>query len=622
MKRSRAVDMIIVFCFSLTPLTPELPAQVMPQDSLALVALYNSTDGAHWTNHSNWLSGAVGSWYGISISGGRVVGITLEGNNLNGPIPAEIGDLTNLRYIYFRRNQLSGPIPTTIGKLTNLELLTCSNNQLSGSIPDEIGNLVKLTILQLNQNKLTGDFPSSIYNLTKLEILLLNVNQLTGTLSPLIGNLKEMENFSLSSNKLQGIIPTEIGGLTQLSYLNLGINQFSGTIPREIGNLVNLSSLQLYRTQLTGTIPTEIGMLSKLTRLDLFANELDGPIPVELYTLTNLEYLYLGGNHLTGTISPNIGNLTNLLVLQLYGNELTGPIPSQIGQLAKLTDLRLYNNQLSDTIPHTLGNLSQLRTCHIYSNLLRGAVPVSVGSLFNLQELFLSDNQLTDLPDLIRDTSLVNLQIQNNKFTYEDIEPNMGVPTFYYAPQDSVGVPQDTTVQEGQSITLSVQVGGTSNLYQWLRDNNTLQGATNASLYFESAASNHSGTYICRITNTMVPHIALYSRAIHLRVGATGVQHQNGAPLVFELQQNFPNPFNEETEIRYSLAKQEQVRLEIFDVQGKCVRRLQGGGQDRGEKCITWNATDERGLAISSGVYYYRLQAGPFVAVKKMMLVK
>ena len=69
-------------------------------------------------------------------------------------------------------NQLIGSIPPEIGNLTNLTVLSLWGNQLIGSIPSEIGNLTNLTILRLEDNQLTGEIPSEIGNLTNLSWLL------------------------------------------------------------------------------------------------------------------------------------------------------------------------------------------------------------------------------------------------------------------------------------------------------------------------------------------------------------------------------------------------------------------------------------------------------------------
>jgi len=85
----------------------------------------------------------------------------------------------------------------------------------------------------------------------------------------------------------------------------------------------------------------------------------------------------------------------------------------------------------------------------------------------------------------------------------------------------------------------------------------------------------------------------------------------------FELAQNYPNPFNPTTTIRYQIPTAEVVSLKVYDVLGKEVATLVSGRQEAGSYAVEFNAA-----GLSSGVYFYRLQAGGFVETKKMMLVK
>ena len=100
------------------------------RDRIALVALYESTDGPNWTNSEGWLSTAqLKFWYGVyTDSDGRVTRLDLTENELKGPIPAELGDMTRLVHLRLGRNYLSGPIPQQLGNLTNLIILR--NNKL------------------------------------------------------------------------------------------------------------------------------------------------------------------------------------------------------------------------------------------------------------------------------------------------------------------------------------------------------------------------------------------------------------------------------------------------------------------------------------------------------------
>ncbi len=90
-----------------------------------------------------------------------------------------------------------------------------------------------------------------------------------------------------------------------------------------------------------------------------------------------------------------------------------------------------------------------------------------------------------------------------------------------------------------------------------------------------------------------------------------------GVPKQFALDQNYPNPFNPTTMIRYELPVASTVSLKVYDVLGREVATLVNERQEAGAYSVTFNAN-----TLSSGVYFYRLQAGNFVATKKMMLVK
>jgi hypothetical protein len=90
----------------------------------------------------------------------------------------------------------------------------------------------------------------------------------------------------------------------------------------------------------------------------------------------------------------------------------------------------------------------------------------------------------------------------------------------------------------------------------------------------------------------------------------------------FALGQNYPNPFNPSTEIRYTLPEACHVTLEVFDVSGKRIAVLTNERQTAGSKIAHWNGKDSNGASVSSGVYFYKLQAGEFVEVKKMILAR
>ncbi|MFC1552584.1 leucine-rich repeat domain-containing protein [Candidatus Latescibacterota bacterium] len=491
------------------------------QDSLALVALYNSTDGPNWTANTNWLTSApVSEWFGVSVDANEVIKLLdLKQNNLTGSIPPDIENLTNLIVLNLQRNNLTGIIPSEIGSLANLSNLYLDRNDLTGTIPTEISNITYLRGLYLEFNELSGTIPPEICSLTYLWGLNLSGNQLTGSIPSEIGDLSNLEQLELSYNQLTGTIPSVIGNLSNLERLYLSDNQLTGSIPSEIGDLNNLVNLVLFENQLTGSIPSGIFNLINLTFLSLFENQLTGTIPPEIGNLTELGTLSLANNQLTGTIPSDIGKLTNLSSLSLDNNQLTGAIPSEISNLTSLVRLYLFDNQLTGSIPSEIGDLSNLEQLYLSNNQLTGSVPPEIGNLINLVSMRLFNNHFISIPDLSSLSTLTYLKVSDNHLTFEDIEPNIGVAsTFIYAPQDSVGEQQYITVNQSESLTVSVSVGGANNQYQWKKDGNVITGATAYFYAINSAVSGDAGTYTCEITNTIAAELTLYSRQILVEI--------------------------------------------------------------------------------------------------------
>jgi len=120
------------------------------------------------------------------------------------------------------------------------------------------------------------------------------------------------------------------------------------------------------------------------------------------------------------------------------------------------------------------------------------------------------------------------------------------------------------------------------------------------------------------------------SNAGDTRVAKIGIRNTNGtavetaaAPVDFAIKGNYPNPFNPTTTIEFSLNKAEKTSLTIYNVAGQRVRELiLNANMAPGVHSILWNGKDDSGKAVSSGVYFARLNAGAASAVKSMMMVK
>ncbi|MCZ6756724.1 MAG: hypothetical protein O7C39_00430, partial [Bacteroidetes bacterium] len=463
-------------------------------DSLALVALYNSTAGASWKNNINWLTKPVSMWFGITVEGDRVTEIRLPGNKLEGTIPEKIGDLTALTELNLGidlfgggENKLRGSIPSELGNLSELTQLWLDGNELTGSIPSSLGNLTNLESLDFGNffggNMLTGSIPSSFGDLTSLEVLRLANNELSGSIPASVGNLSTLVLLDLSGNMLTGSIPSVLGNLANLAYLDLGNvfggNQLTGTIPASLGSLQNVVFLSMDRNQLEGTIPPSLGQMLMLESLSLMGNRLSGSIPPELGNLPNIGSLNLGMDTI---VADDDGNFIPISL----SNLLSGEIPSQLGNLTKLGSLLLSNNAFSGAVPSSFANLNLLLT------------------------LMLNCNQLEDLPSLSTSPGLSALFIQKNRFTFEDIEPNIGLASvsFTYSPQAAVSV---TISPAGLNLVLSVAEAGPNDQYQWFLNETPIAGANEFSHVIAASDPNGVTAYHVEITNSVAVDLSLSS---------------------------------------------------------------------------------------------------------------
>ena len=112
--------------------------------------------------------------------------------------------------------------------------------------------------------------------------------------------------------------------------------------------------------------------------------------------------------------------------------------------------------------------------------------------------------------------------------------------------------------------------------------------------------------------------ISLLKASIEALNGVTYIDYpENAIPDDYQLSQNYPNPFNPTTKIKFSVPQSSHVRLTVYDILGKEVARLVDSEMNTGSHEIQWNATN-----MASGVYFYRMEAGDFVTIKKMLLMK
>ncbi|GCC52765.1 hypothetical protein SanaruYs_30040 [Chryseotalea sanaruensis] len=491
-------------------------------DSLTLVSFYNATNGAVWTNNTNWLSGTLDTWYGINLNGNRVSSISLANNLLQGSLPLSFSNLSAIDTLILNNNQLSGTIPPDLSRLASLQVLNLANNSFTGSIPSELGVLPNLRTLDLGTNQLTGSIPTTL------------------------GNISSLLELRLLNNLLSGPIPTSLATIPGLSVIILNNNPLITNIPIEIGNISTLTILELQNCQLTGSIPTELGNLSSLTRLDLggnfingrqnniIRNRLTGGFPASLTNLTNLNFLNLSHNELTGTLPAGISNLTNLGTLWLSGNYFTfGAFPPEVLSLPNITILYLSYCGITGNIPTTISDIPLLTDIFLDFNEIE-SIPVSLAAKANLNTLVVSNNQLSTLPDFSGTTSLNYLEVRNNNLQFDALEPNIlkFSDPVNYAPQNQIGTPQNISLVPGNALNIAFSIGGSANTYTW-RLNNVIQPTEIAStISIVSVQATNAGTWGLTITNSLVPSLTLTTSPAQVTVVAESVfTWQNGGDL-------------------------------------------------------------------------------------------
>ena len=109
---------------------------------------------------------------------------------------------------------------------------------------------------------------------------------------------------------------------------------------------------------------------------------------------------------------------------------------------------------------------------------------------------------------------------------------------------------------------------------------------------------------------------------VHFDVDPTGIENPEGLPSSFAMRSNYPNPFNPSTTISYQVPRQSDVRIEIYNMLGQKVRTLINNRREPGDYEAIWNSKNDSGAEVGSGVYLYRMVAGDFVQVNKMILMK
>jgi hypothetical protein len=301
-------------------------------------------------------------------------------------------------------------------------------------------------------------------------------------------------------------------------------------------------------------------------------------------------------NTLSNPINPGISHIADLLF------NIAGGIPE-----GTLIDLNIDDAVISDinNLPmHTEGTSGEVYVgsppaAYSIQNVSGNLTPGGMGSfdvhLDNAEAINILEFTLADLPESMNVTGISGIGrfddgiVDGSSFEQED-------GTYYF-----LGYDFNTGIEIGSGAILQVDVEFDDNLYN-----------SSIIMTMPSVAAGDAGAN---------PVTALF-HGFGQFTGYLSMEDEIGLPGEFALHPNFPNPFNPSTKIAYDLARDSNVKLEIFDLIGRNVKTLVNGKQIAGRHMATWNATDNYGQPVSAGVYLYRLHTANKVFTQKMILMK
>ncbi|MEO6549155.1 MAG: hypothetical protein ABIN94_14215 [Ferruginibacter sp.] len=249
----------------------KLLAQININDSLALVDLYDSTNGTNWSSGNNWKTLApVRTWSGVTVTNNRVTAMQMYGNNTLGIVPSSFKNLDSMLSIDFIDNGFRGNLLTYIANFKLLNHVHIGEQYLSGPFPDALGYLQTLTYIYIYGPGFNGPIPASFGNLINLRTLDVSNSDHSGDIPAAeLSNL----NFGPHSviltanrytfNELEPLVEiftakNKVDALEYTSQAGIATSQANGKLAVSAGGTLSHNTYHWYK-QGTGLVATITG---------------------------------------------------------------------------------------------------------------------------------------------------------------------------------------------------------------------------------------------------------------------------------------------------------------------------------------------------------------------------
>jgi len=246
-------------------------------DREVLALIYEQMNGANWVKDTaGWCSEKpLSEWDGVEAETDangveRVVSLKLRDDSLMGNIPAEIGNLTELKKLWWETGEApEGRVPASINKLAKLEHIQIDySTGIAGGI-----------------KAADAPFPVEVWDIPTLQYVFLRcvANQPSTLPAEKIAAMKDLKNVTIIDCAIEGTIPAEMFSSPKLYSFSIYRCNLTGAIPAAIGNCPELSTVNLSYNKLSGEVPASLGNCTKLFTLSLNDNaELAGALPASL----------------------------------------------------------------------------------------------------------------------------------------------------------------------------------------------------------------------------------------------------------------------------------------------------------------------------------------------------